>query len=169
MASPIYVEIEMPVYLKKYLISISDNKKEPLELPHGHEYSILIRNITTNRMVERIGKGEDVIKIRLPFSRIKDPYFYNKIGINNRKYFREQIRLDFYYDFRLFLKDRIMGGVQRKIAIEQFFELHKIEEGDVKFESFYRNFTRFNNKKLVKFNKDVTSRLFRSMCPQMTL
>jgi len=58
-----------------------------------------------------------------------------------------------------------MAGIQRKIAIEQFFELHQITEDDIKFESFYRNFTRFNDKKIRKFNINNTSQPERAMCP----
>jgi hypothetical protein len=164
MPSPICVYIEMPSYLKKYLISQSENRKEPLEFIPEHDYSLLLTRLTTNRPVENISHQESTIKIRLPFNRGKDVYFYNKIGINKRKYFREQVRLDFYYDFRLFIKERMMAGIQRKIAIEQFFNLHGITEDDIKYESFYRNFTRYNDKKIRKFNDIMISQRERSIC-----
>ena len=164
MPTNIYVEIEMPVYLKKYLLAQSENKKEPLHFCIDHDYNILIRQLTTNRRVEKLQKCDETVRILLPFSRRKDAYFYNNIGFHNRVYFREQVRLDFYYDFRLFVKERIMAGIQRKIAIEQFFLLHNINEDDIKYESFYRNFTRFNNKKALKFNAGLTSRLLPQMC-----
>lgn len=149
MPSPICVYIEMPGYLKKYLISKSENKTEPIEFSPKHDYNKLLTNLTVNYPVDPVDKFKELVKIKLPFNRIKDVYFYNKIGVHNREEFREQIKLDFYYDFRLFVKESIMSGVQRKIAIEMFFQMHKITEDDVKYESFYRNFTRFNRKKLV--------------------
>jgi hypothetical protein len=154
----------MPVYLKKYLLSQSENHNEPIEFIPEHDYSLLLTRLTTNRPVESIEKNEATVKIKLPFNRGKDVYFYNKIGINKRKYFREQVRLDFYYDFRLFLKERIMAGIQRNIATEQFFELHGITEDDIKFESFYRNYTRYIDKKIRKFNNNNTSQHERSIC-----
>lgn len=152
MPSPICVKIEMPGYLKKYLLSQSENHKEPLEFAPRHEYSRLLTKLITNRNDVKPVDDKEIVKIRLPFNEIKDVYFYNKIGIDQRFEFREQIRLDFYYDFRLFLKDRIMKGIQRKIAILQFFNLHGINEDDIKYESFYRNFTRFNKKKLISYS-----------------
>lgn len=164
MPSPISVKIEMPVYLKKYLIGQSVNKQEPLEFSTEHDYSLLLVKLASNRPAERIKHGENTVKIHLPFNRGKDVYFYNNIGINRRKYFREQVRLDFYYEFRTFLKSRIMAGIERKIAIEEFFEKYKITEDDVKFESFYRNFTRYNDKMLRKFNNHPGTQPQRAMC-----
>jgi len=145
----------MPEYLKKYLISQSENGKEPLEFSPKHDYCRLLSNLTVNYPVEPVDTSKNTVKIRLPFNRIKDVYFYNKIGYHNRIEFREQIRVDFYYDFRLFIKDRIMCNIQRKIAIEQFFQLHKITEDDLKFESFYRNYTRFNKKRLLNSSLSI--------------
>lgn len=148
MPSPISVYIEMPSYLKKYLISQSENYKEPLEFALNHEYNLLLMKLVSNRRdVKRVNKDESCIKIKLPFNEVKNVYFYNNISFHNRVLFREHVKLDFYYDFRLFVKYQIMKGVQRKIAIEQFFELLQINEDDIKFESFYRNFTRYNDKK----------------------
>ena len=79
MPTNIYVEIEMPVYLKKYLLAQSENKKEPLHFCTDHDYNILIRQLTTNRRGDKLQKGVETIKILLPFSMRKDPYFYNNI------------------------------------------------------------------------------------------
>lgn len=164
MPSPISVKIEMPVYLKKYLIGQSMNKQEPLEFSTEHDYSLLLVKLASNRTAERIKQDENTVKIRLPFNRGKDVYFYNNIGFNRRVFFREQVRLDFYYEFRTYLKKRIMEGIERKIAIEEFFERYKITEDDVKYESFYRNFTRFNDKLIRKANNNATTQPHREMC-----
>ncbi|MDF1550854.1 MAG: hypothetical protein P1P88_23730 [Bacteroidales bacterium] len=145
--SPISVYIEMPEYLKKYLISESTTKVEPLSFAPKHDYNILLTRLISNYRSKPADHHVNRVKIQLPFNAIKNVYFYNNLSAESRRVFREQIQRDMYYDFRVFLKDMILAGEQQKIALEKFFLLHGITEDDLKYESFYRNFTRFIEKR----------------------
>ncbi len=149
--SPISVYIEMPEYFKKYLLAVSENKQEPVEFTPKHDYYKLLSNLCVNYPVHPVDRTKNVIKIKLPFNRIKDVYFYNKLGEEAREFFRAQVKRDLYYDFRVFLKDSIMSGMQRKVAIEKFFLAHNITEDDIQYDSFYRNYSRYLAKKRIKF------------------
>lgn len=162
MSSPISVSIEMPTYLKKYLISESINKCEPLIFPPKHDYNILLTRLISNHPSARTRYDVPRVKIKLPFNEIKDVYFYNSLGRESRTIFREQVQRDMYYDFRVILKDLLLAGEQRKIAIEKFFLAHKISDDDLKYESFYRNFTRFIQKMRVKYSKSTLTQLNRN-------
>ena len=48
MPSPISVFIEMPVYLKKYLLYKSKNKQEPIIFSKGNDYNLLLTRLITN-------------------------------------------------------------------------------------------------------------------------
>jgi len=153
MASPISVKIEMPVYLTKYLIGQSENKQLPIEFPHGHDYNILLtRLISRDAQIKPPDYHQPLVEIKLPFNSLKDVYIYNKISRDDRILFREQVRRDLYYDLRLFLKDMIICGEERKIAIETFFFYYKITDDDVNIQSFYRSFTRYNEKKRAMYS-----------------
>ncbi len=143
----------MPVWLKKYLIGQSANKQEPIEFSPGHDYNILLtRLISKDPRIEPAYYDQKLVEIKLPFNEFKDVYIYNKISRENRLIFKEQVRRDLYYDLRLFLKDMIMCGEERKIAIETFFFYYKITEDDVNLQSFYRSFTRYNEKKRIMYS-----------------
>ncbi len=148
MSSPISVFIEMPVYLQKYLTAISINKKQPLQFRNKHDYNRLLINIVSNRTdIKPPDYNKPGIKILLPFSKIKDIYFYNKISTENRELFRKTVKADLLYDFRLFIKEMIRIGINRKDALELFFLSLNITEDDIKYESFYRQYTRYNKKR----------------------
>jgi len=159
--SPISVTIEVSSWMKKYLIYHSENKKEPLEYPYKHEYNLLLTRLTSNRVdvlpdnivfdhkyknLKTPATNSETIKICLPFSKYKDIYFYNKISNKAKILFREQVKDDMLYDFFVSIKKQIMSGYERKIAIENFFLKFNITEDDLKYDSFYRKYTRYVNK-----------------------
>ncbi len=161
-ASPISVYIEMPVWLKKYLISESINKEEPLIFHPKHDYNTLLaRLVTNNRKTEPPDYDKQGIKIMLPWSKMKDVYFYNKLSTDSRQIFRNQIYRDVYYDFKIFLKDMTLKGMQRKIALERFFLCHQITDDDINYASFYRSFTRYIQKRRVNYYESAFTDLNR--------
>ena len=150
--SPVTIKIFVPKWMKIYLISQSENKCEPIEFPRRHEYNTLLIRLVTNRSdvkEERSKESFVPVKIKLPFSKAKDVYFYNKLSEEARGDFRDQVKTDFLFDFSVNVKDKLLKGVQRKIAIEQFFEYHKITDEDTNTDSFYRKFTRYIDKRKI--------------------
>jgi len=160
MASPISIKINIQPWVKKYLISISQNKCEPLEFSRKHEYNRLLINLISNRydiVNEKIFK-ENSVKIKLRYNQIKNVDFYNKIARNSAIEFRKQIKSDIMFAFYIFTKDKLLSGEQRKEAIIKFFKIHNISEDDLKLESFYRKFTRYIEKcKLIYSFTNTTS------------
>ncbi len=154
MASPIVIKIEVPAWMKKYLIFQSENKTEPLEFHRKHNYNRLLINLVTNRTDVIIYKPdlheEDInnaiVKIKLPFNGYKDVYFYNKIGINNKKKFRAEVKIDFLFQYRTELRNKLCRNIERKTATEEFLDKLKINEDELKYESLYRKYTRYMNK-----------------------
>ncbi len=156
MPSPISVFIEMPTYLKKYLIFQSKNKEEPIVFSEGHDYNLLlIRLITNDSRTNPPDKSKTGCKIILPFNKNKDVYFYNKLSEPSREYFRNQLRNNFLYDFRILLKDRNVSFLDRKQVMEFFFLTMKITDDDLNYASFYRSFTRYNKKRRVTYSKST--------------
>ena len=149
----------MPEHLKKYLISESENEKEPLCFPPKHDYNILLVRLMSNYPSKPSPHHVNRVKIQLPFNQIKDVYFYNRLSDDSRRLFREHVQRDLYYDFRLFLKELSQAGIQRKIALEKFFLLHGITEDDIKYESFYRNYTRYIKKLRATYSESDLTQL----------
>ncbi len=154
MPSPISVKIEVPAWMKKYLQYQSEDKNAKiLKFARKHEYNLLLTNLVTNYRRISILKDSNTkfknnreVKIYLPFSDKKDVYFYNYISRHSAETFRRNINLDFLYDFKLYLRNALLNGTQRKIAIENFLNMYNINEDELKFESLYRRYTRYMNK-----------------------
>ena len=152
MASPISVKIEVPSLMKKYLEFQSELSGDIIEFSRKHQYNILLLKLVSNYRFSEINQedenftGDSYVKIRLPFSDRKDVYFYNYMSRQSKITFRHEVNLDFLYEFKRFIRNSIMQGQQRKIAIEQFLEKYNISEDELKYESLYRKYTRYLNK-----------------------
>jgi len=154
MASPIPVYIEMPSYLKKYLIFQSKNKKEPIEFQFGSDYNLLlIRLITNTNRTYPPDKNKPGCKIYLPFNEVKDVYFYNKLSEPSREKFRNHVKNNFLYDFRMLLKHKDHSFFDRKTLVEYYFSTMNITDDDLNYASFYRSFTRYMEKRRVTYCK----------------
>ena len=154
MSSPISVKIPVPAWMKKYLIFQSKNGSEPIVFHNKHAYNRLLINLVSNRPDIKIlpnPKEEDInnetVKIKLPFNSIKDVYFYNKLNYRNQIEFRNQIKLDFLYQYMIEIRKKTILGIERKKATEEFLEMININEDELKYESLYRKFSRYINKK----------------------
>jgi hypothetical protein len=153
MPSPIVVKIEVPAWMKKYLLYQSENKQEPIEFHRKHRYVLLLNCILTNKYDTYIVNDPDkkdtnseIVTIRLPWSKMHDVYFYNKIARDNREKFRNEVKTDFYFQYQTYIRNRKMVGIERKQATEEFLERYDITEDELKYESLYRKFTRYMNK-----------------------
>jgi len=90
--------------------------------------------------------NNSTVKIKLPFNEVKDVYFYNKIGFHNKIKFRKEVKMDFLFQYRNYLRNEMMKNLERKKATEGFLELMDINEDELKYESLYRKFTRYMTK-----------------------
>lgn len=156
----ITVDIEIRPYLKKYLLAKSENKLEPLKFPRKSDYNIMLLNLVTNyNTLTRIpiADKENVLNyfkpskqectngsvlIILPFNSKKDVRSYNYLGINNKRKFRQEIRLDFNFEFSRYLYRKLKNGTERTIIVNEFKKLFNITEDDLKSETLYRYSTR---------------------------
>lgn len=162
MPSPISVYIEMPAYLVKYLAAESVNKHEPFVFPRRHDYNLLLTRLISNDSSIKMPRNtKECVKIQLPFNEFKDVYFYNKLSRDSRILFREAVYRDLYYDLRLVIKELMLAGVTRNKAIEMFFLAYDITENDVNYESFYRSFSRFQQKRRAIYTKSTLTQLSR--------
>ena len=158
MSSPISVKIEVPVWMKKYLLFESKEKIFPISFPRRHAYNAFLLKLVSNKknISEKLFIGpvnSEIIKLKLPFSDVKDVYFYNKISEHNRERFRRQVKADFYYDFEVVVKHLLLSGMKRDKALEKFFLSMDITEDDINYDSFYRKFTRYKKNRALKFSK----------------
>lgn len=154
MPSPIHVYIEVPAWMKKYIIFQSEYNSEPVIFHNKHIYNRLLINLISNRPdIKILPKpkekyiNNDIVKIRLPFNNIKDVYFYNKLSNRNKIEFRNQVKLDFLYQYMTEIRKKTIQGMERKKATEEFLEMININEDELKYESLYRKFTRYINKR----------------------
>ena len=151
----ITVDIEVKPYLRKFLLSKSNNKTEPIRFPNKHDYNILLWRLVTNynnltnlpvadkQNVIDYFKGskldpESRVSIILPFNQRKDVRSYNYLSVKSKKDFRKEVRLDFNFEFTRFLFHGLKARKQRIIIINEFKCKHKITEDDLKSESLYR-------------------------------
>lgn len=158
MPSPVTVKIKVPAFLKKYIIAQSVNKIEPLIFNTNHVYSIsLIHKVTNYNSLTCLSLDEkgNVIEyftphvpdpthviIRLPYSRGKDVRSYNYLSVKNKELFRKEVKDDFYFELSRHIIKQMRKNIQRKEAIDQFFNFYNITYDDLNFESIYRQTTR---------------------------
>jgi hypothetical protein len=153
MGSPIVVKIEVPAWMKKFLLYQSENGIEPVEFHRKHRYVLLLNCMLTNRYDTNVVNepsyndiNSEVVTIRLPWSKLHDVYFYNKISRDNREKFRNEVKSDFYFQYQTEIRNKKMVGIERKQATEYFLDRLNITEDELKYESMYRKFTRYMNK-----------------------
>jgi len=163
MPSPISVYIEMPKYLKKYLAAESVNKHEPFAFPRKHDYNLLLTRLLSNdsSITPPNRQADECVKIQLPFNEYKDVYFYNKLSRESRIVFRDAVYRDLYYDLRLVVKELMLANISRNKAIEMFFLAYGITEDDVNYDSFYRSFSRFQQKRRAIYTVSTLTQLSR--------
>lgn len=150
------VNLAIKPYLKKFLLSKSANKQEPLKFPSSHDYNIMLRQLTTNyNSLDQfpVADKQNVqeyfhasaqafdeygVTIILPFNRAKDPRTYNYLSVKSKKAFRREVRLDFNFEFARFLRRGMKDGIPRSEIINLFKLKHKISEDELKTETLYR-------------------------------
>jgi len=152
------VSIRLKPYLKKFIISISQNKAEPVRFKKGSDWNMLLKDLVTNynqlrllpimdkeRVILHFSSGyssNEIINIKLPRFRRKNVDYHNYISFDSEKEFVADITNYYKYCFRRHLRQSLSMGIQRKTAIESFMKLHNISEDDVKYSSLYRYSTR---------------------------
>lgn len=158
--SGILVNIPIKPYFRKYLLSKSENKQIPLKFPNGHYYNVMMHRLVTNyNSLKQIPvddkqnvldyfhnsiqpNQDESIAIILPFNERKDVRSYNYLSVASKKAFRREVKIDFNFEFHRFLVRNLRNGKQRLDIVNEFKELHKITEEDLKTESLYRYSTR---------------------------
>jgi hypothetical protein len=145
--SPISVKIEMPLWMRQFLINQSINKEEPIVFARRHELHYILNELISNdtRIVlpDRIPEDWAWVKIKLPFNPYKDVYFYNKLSDDSRKMLRTVIRTQFNFKYFRYVRHKLNQGMERKEATEMFLKEQNFSEDMMKYESLYRKFTRF--------------------------
>jgi len=158
MPSDITVSIRVPLYLKKFITAQSLNKAEPLVFHHKHVYAIsLLQKVSNFNAQSHFPLHEhDNVKahlsphhpdpgqviIVLPYSRDKDVRRFNYLSVRASKRFRQEVKDDFYFALIRFIIRRMRQGLQRKVAIQEFYERYGLTEDDLRFESIYRHTSR---------------------------
>ena len=155
MADVVTVYIKIKPYLKKYLISKSENKRVPVKFHRKHDFNIMLISLVTNynylkqiQIEDRenikqyfspsLHKNPDEICIILPFNDRKDVRSYNYLSVQNKWKFTSEVRLNFNFEFSRFMYRELKKGKQRKDIINEFKKLHNISEDDFKSDSLYR-------------------------------
>ncbi len=150
------VEIEIKPYLKKFLMSKSVNKQEPLRFPRKHDYNVLLLKLITNYYSlksihiedhqnvinyfknSKQKNAEKGISLILPFNDRKDVRSYNYLSVSSKKIFRKEVRSDFYFEFSRYLIHNLKHGKRRVDVIKEFMEYYNLTEDDIKTETLYR-------------------------------
>lgn len=156
MADMVTVDIELKPYLKKYLVSKSENKQVPVRFCRKHDYNIMLIQLVTNyKCLKSIPVDDrenvrqyfspsrhkntcDCISIILPFNDRKDVRSYNYLSVQNKWKFTSEVRLDFNFEFSRFMYRELKRGKQRTDIIEEFKNIHDITDDELKSESLYR-------------------------------
>lgn len=156
MADMVTVDIELKPYLKKYLVSKSENKQVPVRFPRKHDYNVMLIGLVTNYNClksipiedrenvkryfcpSRHKNPQDGIAIILPFNDRKNVRSYNYLSIESKKKFTFEVRVDFNFEFSRYMYYELKKGKLRTEIVEAFKKLHNIAEDELKSESLYR-------------------------------
>lgn len=156
----ISIDLEIKPYLKKYLVAKSENKHEPVKFARKSDYNIMLISLVSNynslnciplsdrhHAIEYFKPSRQEIKndsilIILPFNNKKDIRSYNYLSEKSRIKFRNEVRLDFNFEFSRFLYKGLKDGKQRTDIVNEFKNLFNITEDDLKTESLYRHSSR---------------------------
>lgn len=152
------INIELKPYLAKYLQKKSKNQRLPLRFPNKHHYNIMLINLVSNyyslnsipiedreNVIEYFRgsqRSTDGIPIILPFNARKDIRSYRYLSVRSKQIFRNEVCIDFNFEFRRFLVRNLRNGMQRLDACNEFKKLYKISEDELKTESLYRHSSR---------------------------
>lgn len=164
MEDMVTVDIELKPYLKKYLISKSENKQVPVKFARKHDYNIMLISLVTNYNClksipiedrenvkryfspSRHKNPQDGIAIILPFNDRKNVQFYNYLSVQNKWKFTSEVRLDFNFEFSRYMYRELKKGIPRNIIVDAFKKMYNITEDELKSESLYRFSTRMLEK-----------------------
>lgn len=158
--SSILICLDIKPYLKKFLIAKSENKEEPVKFPRKSDYNVMLINLVTNynslncipvddreNVLDYFKSSNQVngpyrISIILPFNRRKDVRSYNYLSRDNKILFRNEVRLDFNFEFSRYLFTHLKNKERRTDVVDSFKKLYNISEDDLKSESLYRHSSR---------------------------
>jgi len=158
--STVLITIQIKPYLKKFLIAKSVGKTEPVKFARKSDYNVMLIGLVTNyNSLKQIplddrenvleyfkpsvqDNSKKTIHIILPFNNRKDVRSYNYLSEKSRIKFRNEVRLDFNFEFSRFLYREMKKGKQRSDIINAFKNKFKISEDDLKSESLYRHSSR---------------------------
>jgi len=164
MADMVTVEIEIKPYLKKFLVSKSENGDLPVRFPRKHDYNIMLISLVSNYNClksipiedrenvkryfspSRHRNPHDGIRIILPFNDRKNVQSYNYLSVQNKWKFTSEIRMDFNFEFSRYMFRELKKGIPRNIIVDTFKKMHNITEDELKSESLYRFSTRLLEK-----------------------
>ena len=154
----ITVDIEIKPYLRKFLISKSQNKAIPLIFPRRHFYNFSLLTKVTNYASLDVLPVEDRqnvidffrpcmcdpnhITIVLPFNNVKNIKSYNYLSMKAKTEFRNEVKTHFNLDFIRFMMTHMNKGLERTMICENFKSLHDISEDELKTDSLYRHSSR---------------------------
>jgi len=145
--------VPMPIYMRKYLVHISENRAEPVVFHDRSDYNILIGRLLQTRRPELPSPPPAMgVLIALPNQRNKDVLWtHNHMSLQSQEKFRQYVKNELFFDFRNYIREMLMDDIPRKDAIEIFFDALGISPDDVNVESFYRMYTRHLERKKKKF------------------
>jgi hypothetical protein len=159
MPSDITVHIEIKKYLKKYLIAVYG--PEPVTFPHGHQYNrFLVRKLSKVPVNHKpVIDRDNCIEIFLPWNNLIDVRYYNHLSVDDKQAFRYEIDRDFMYDYIKFIDDKCREGFNRMQATAMCQNLYGINDEDISFDAFYKNFYR---KAKIRFDLQKSFSIFKN-------
>jgi hypothetical protein len=159
--STVLVSIQIKPYLKRFLIAKSENKQEPLKFPRKSDYNVMLINLVTNyNTLDQIALEDrqhvidyfkssaeqiplpDSLTIILPFNKKKDVRSYNYLSEKSRIEFRNEVRMDFNFEFSRFLHRGMKQGDLRTDIVKEFKKMYRIGEDELDSGSLYRHSSR---------------------------
>jgi hypothetical protein len=84
----------------------------------------------------------DGVPIILPFNNRKNIQSYRYLSVRSKQIFRNEVRIDFNFEFMRFLVHNLRRGMQRLDICNEFKIFYKISEDELKTESLYRHSSR---------------------------
>jgi len=127
--------------------------KQPMTFPKKNVFS---RFFLTRLNVPPLDYYPDTVRygtleILLPYNIIKDVRTYNYLSLESKEFFRKLVSIEFQLDFQGFCRLKISQGFTRKAATILFMNLYNIQDDDLSFSAFYRDYSRKLHTRRLKY------------------
>lgn len=143
MSEKITIKIQIKDYLADYLRAQHDS--DPVQFKKNDSIGLFIRDLLVKQPANQ-APNEGNLEVVLPYNQVKDPRVYNFLSENSQQILEREIYFEFYAVLHRHMK-QYEGKMLKENALKLFYELFRLNEDTIKFDTLKRNYRRYLNRK----------------------